>query len=411
MSLKYFLICAMMLLYLIPAFGQLDSVYYQFGVGSVTAGAIQTTDNFSASPIPLVGEPKIISNPEGTYTEPMIAPTNGSENLPPYVYVADPNATENPQVGSGQTVLLQKFPGVPMTNYIPPDCIIAVGPNHIIACVNSQFSIWDKQGNLLKSINAAQWWLPAWPDEAGDPQVIYDQFAGRWVMVWMQYNDVALTAGNLIAYSDDDDPLGTWYMYRLDTKTNGTVQTNNWGDYPQLGYDEEAIYIMTRAFGFSGGGPFYSKFRVISKADLYSNSTGSLTYKDFWDIGLPGTPAIKPDGIHPTYCYTAGEGGYFFWASRSGGNYYAVYKIVNPTSSTPSLRGDTLRVQNYFNTPDANQLGGGSPLIAANGSQIKTSPVIRDGKMYIAHSVGNTTSPGLMQAPSMQFMIYSPTQL
>ena len=79
MSLKYFLTCAIMLLNLIPAFGQLDSVYYQFGVGSVTAGAIQTTDNFSAIPIPMLGDPKIISNPEGVYTEPMFAPTNGSE--------------------------------------------------------------------------------------------------------------------------------------------------------------------------------------------------------------------------------------------------------------------------------------------------------------------------------------------
>ena len=235
----------------------------------------------------------------GTNTEPVVVPVNGSEILPPLVYVEDPNATQNTKVLDGNTVLLKKFQGIPMTNYIPPDCIMAVGPNHVIACVNSMFYIWDKQGTILKVIPASTWWSPAWPDENGDPQVIYDQFAQRWVLVWMQYNATALTAGNLIAYSDDDDPLGTWYMFRLDTKTNGTIQTNNWGDYPQLGYDDEAIYIATRAFGFSGGGPFYTKVRIISKSDLYTNSTTGFSYRDYWNIGLPGTPSQKPDGIHP----------------------------------------------------------------------------------------------------------------
>jgi hypothetical protein len=406
MNLRYLFPFLLMLLFSLPAFGQLDSVYYEFGIGSVASGATQTTDNFSAEPIKIQNEEmKVIPNPEGTNTEPVIVPTDGSEILPPLVYVEDPNATQNTKVLDGNTVLLKKFQGIPMTNYIPPDCIMAVGPNHVIACVNSMFYIWDKQGTILKVIPASTWWSPAWPDENGDPQVIYDQFAQRWVLVWMQYNATALTAGNLIAYSDDDDPLGTWYMFRLDTKTNGTIQTNNWGDYPQLGYDDEAIYIATRAFGFSGGGPFYTKVRIISKSDLYTNSTTGFSYRDYWNIGLPGTPSQKPDGIHPSYSYTLGEGGYMFWASRSGGNVYAAYKFNNPTSSTPNLRGTAFTVQYYYNTPNANQLGGGTPLIDANGSQVKTAPVIRDGKMYIAHSVGNANYPPDVYA-SARYVIY-----
>ncbi|MCW8805671.1 MAG: hypothetical protein OQK56_04360, partial [Ignavibacteriaceae bacterium] len=267
----YVTIVLMTVFYSLPAFAQIDSVYYELGIGTVSGGVTQTTDNFQNAPIPM-GEPRIIPSPEGTYTEPPIAHIDESK-LPPYVYVEDPNATENPQGGNNQSVLLKKFLGNPMTNSIPPDCIMAVGPNHIITCVNSEFIIWDKEGNLLKYINASQWWINAWPDEAGDPQVFYDQFAERWVLVWMQYNSTAQTAGNLIAYSDDDDPLGTWYMFRLDTKTNGTIPTNNWGDYPQVGFDDQAIYIVTRAFGFGGGGPYYSKIRIITKSDLYTNTT------------------------------------------------------------------------------------------------------------------------------------------
>ena len=407
MSRSYFVrFVSIIFLSSLNSFAQLDSVYYQFGIGTVTGGAIQSTDNFPAGPLTFPSDEfKIVPNPIGTSNEPLAYPISESETLPPYVYIEDPNASDNPQGASGQTILLQKFPGIPETNYIPPDPTFAVGPNHIIACVNSAFSIWDKQGNPLKAINAAQWWLPAWPDEAGDPQVIYDHYAGRWVLSWMQFNDVALTAGNLIAYSDDDNPLGTWYMFRLNTRTNGTVNTNNWGDYPQIGFDNEAIYIMTRAFGLAGGGPFYNKIRIISKSDLYTNSTAGFSYRDIWDIGLPGTPGFKPDVIHPTFCYTPGQGGYLFWANRNGGNYYAVYKIINPLSSTPGLRGDTLHVQFYYNTPNANQLGGGTPLIESNGSHVKTAPVIRDGKMYIAHSVGNATYPPAIYA-SAKYVIY-----
>ncbi|MDZ7623158.1 MAG: hypothetical protein U5J96_01745 [Ignavibacteriaceae bacterium] len=67
------------------------------------------------------------------------------------------------------------------------------------------------------------------------------------------------------------------------------------------------------------------------------------------------------------------------------------YRILNPTSQTPRLRGSTLNVQQYYETPLAQQLGGGVGL-ASNGSQMKTSPVIRDGKMYAVHSIANSTN-------------------
>jgi hypothetical protein len=371
-------------------------------MGSVSGGATQTTDNFGNQPIPL-GETKVIPNPSNPYREPLIGPVDES-TLPHYVYIEDPNAVENPQGGNGQTVLLQKFPGVPMTNYIPPDCIMAVGPSHIITCVNSQFTIWDKEGNPLKIIPANTWWAPAWPDEAGDPQVIYDHFAGRWVLVWMQVNDAVLTAGNLIAYSDDENPLGSWYMYRLDTKLHGdSTNSSTWGDYPQLGFDDEALYVATRCFSFTGGFN-YSKIRIINKAELYASNGGPLTYIDFWNIRISENPgSLAPDVIHPTYCYTPGQGGYFFWANRFGGNYYAVYKVTNPLSEQPGLRRDSIPVQVYFNTPNANQLGGGALGIESNGSHCKTAPVIRDGKMYIAHSIGNSTSPSYASA---KYVIY-----
>jgi len=396
---KYFILFVSILINIKPSLAQLDSVYYEGpSTGTVSTGAIQTTDNFGNS-LMLPEKQNIIPYLESP-TEPS---THLNElPLPPYIYVEDINIPELPDSTNGQTVLLQKFPGHSMTDWIPPDPTIAVGPNHIITCVNSEFDIWDKEGNLLKVIQAEDWWAPVWPEENGDPQVIYDHYAGRWVLSWMQVNLTNLTAGNLIAYSDDDDPLGYWYVYRIDATKHGSITSNTWGDYPQLGFDSEAIYLSTRCFTFVGAYQ-YNKIRLINKSQLYASNGGQINYTDIWNIRQPSSPSFAPDGIHPSFCYSLGEGGYFFWANQNGGNYYTVYKILNPISLAPRLRGDTLHVQTYHPTPDAHQLEGGMP-IESNGSGIKTAPIIRDGRMYVIHSIGNSSNPNYA---SIKYLIYN----
>jgi len=380
-------------------FPQLDSVYYQGpSQGSVSSGAIQSTDNFSDN----------ISVPSGNVYEIPLAKRSSSQTqdlifgwdkvqLPDYRYIEDTPAKINNTENGGQTVLLNSFPGISMTNFIPPDPTIAAGPEHIIICANSTFKIMDKEGNVLKNISAAGWWAPAWPDENGDPQVIYDHYANRWVLVWMQYNSSNQTAGNLIAYSDDENPLGTWYMYRLDTKKHGNIQSNTWGDYPKVGYDEEAIYIMTRCVPFTGGYLLYNKIRIINKAELYSSNAGPLTYMDIWDIRTPGQGIAGAvlDCINPGISYTPGNGGWFFWASGIYGgdpvsaDFYALYKIINPLTS-PTIRGKALPVQLYTSPPLANQLGGGMGIETIGW--ITKGPVIRDGFLYVAHDIQNSTN-------------------
>jgi hypothetical protein len=379
-------------------FSQLDSVYYRGpSQGSVISGAIQTTDNFSDYSFSPIEGSEIISplDRKSNYQGNMIFGWDESL-LPDYRYIEDSHQISENSLANGQTVLLNSYAGIPMTNYIPPDPTIAVGPDHVIICANSVFRILDKSGNVLKVISAASWWAPAWPDENGDPQVIYDHYADRWVLVWMQVNSQNLTAGNLIAYSDDSNPLGTWYMYRLDTKMHGTVASNTWGDYPKVGFDEEALYIMTRCIPFSGGG-FYNKIRIIDKSELYASNAGSLSYNDIWDIRTPGqgSSGAVLDCINPGISYTQGEGGWFFWAAGVYGgdpvsaDFYAMFRIINPLTS-PSLRGKVLPVQMYTSPPLANQLGGGMRIETIGW--ITKGPVIRDNYLYVAHDIQNSTN-------------------
>ena len=389
LSRTYTIILAVTLLLTTISFSQ---TYQGPAVGTVDTGAVINTNSFSFSPISGDSDPIIRGemNIDGNL-EPLFIESDGKEILPT-TYTEDLNVGENTLGIGDNALLLKKFKVTLDNNVIPPDPTIAVGPNHVMVLTNNGtgIRIYDKQGTLLKSISSTAWWSAVWPSQSGDPQIFYDHFSNRWVMVFMQVDDVSLTAGNLIAYSDDDDPFGTWVMYRLDTKLHGTTPSNTWGDYPQIGFDEQAVYIMTRCFSF-GGGFNYTKIRIISKDELYNSNAGRLSYKDIWDITIPGQ-VTRPDVIHPSFQYSAAGEHYLLFANRSGGNFYSLYKIADPLTS-PVLTGVNINVPFYGSTPNANQLGGGTPLIEANGSHMKTSPVFRDGYLYATHSIRNSVYP------------------
>ena len=397
-----FLLIAMFLMTLsVLSFAQLDSVWYQGPLqGSIPGGAIQNTDNFTDELI-IGGEPKVIPLQEMKQIDydPTILEFDESL-ITPSIYVEDSNAGRDGDAVLGQEVILQSFPGIGQTNYVPPDPTMAVGPNHIIVCANSLFKIFDKQGNQLKNINAGGWWAPVSAFESGDPQVLYDHYAQRWILGWMEVNDSPPNYGTLIAYSDDSDPLGVWYMYRL--------PHTSFPDYPKLGYDEQAIYIMTRQVNFG-----YNWIRIVNKAELYASNAGPLTYKDLYNIRTPnGGPTSAPlDVIHPAISFTPGSGAWFFWARGSIGStqssvFYALYKITNPLTN-PGIRGKLLVVPTYYTPPLGGQLGGGVGLETIGW--MSRAPVVRDGFLYAAHDIRNSTNGSYSSVKYLKINLSTPS--
>jgi len=372
----------------ITAYAQLDSVNYQGPAqGTVSGGALVNTSNFS--------------NP-GKNDNHFIPPNTelpdigsgfldfGNVQLPEYHYSTDLN-TEKKESGSNQqTVLLNSWDANDMTNSWPPDPDLAAGPNHIITTVNSEFTIWDKEGNLIQTIDADAWCTEVLSSPgAFDPQIIYDFYENRWFMLW-DTKSSSTNSSYVISYSDDSDPIGIWYSYAINANMNGNTPTNTWADYPKVGFDDEAIYITSNQFLNSGGGFSFAKIRVISKAELYASNGGILTWQDIWNIRTPGGGALVFN-IQPTVSFTSNDRGYFIWSGGNGANYYSLFKMNNP-GTNPWLRGQTIPVQYYYRAPDANQLGGNTPLEAFNGSQMNTKMVVRDGLLYAVHPIRSTVN-------------------
>src|SRR5947208_2767252 len=71
--------------------------------------------------------------------------------------------------------------------YVPPDPNGAVGPDDYVQAVNASFAVFSKTGDrLLGPVRIAQLWAGfggmCETNGAGDPVVVYDQLADRWLI-------------------------------------------------------------------------------------------------------------------------------------------------------------------------------------------------------------------------------------
>ncbi len=358
--------------------------------GSVPSGVTVTTNSFSK--VASVIDPKeratrnIIRIPE----EPFMVDYGFQTPIEGSNIVGDLAGTGLRGAGE-QTILLDDFAGIPETNSIPPDPYITVGPDHIIATVNSSFAIWDKEGNLLKTINADSWYASVLPGVGSfDPKVFYDHHDQRWVMVWLHQNDANQTAYFLLSVSDDSDPLGTWYNWALPSTLNGTNVTNTWGDYQGVGFDKDAIYITSNQFVFNGSFQ-YVKLRIVGKEQLYQNTAGQVNWFDIWNISRPGGGSLFT--LRPSIVYGEPSAYYLAYLVNGTGNTVSVYTLTNPLTA-PVLTGVNIPITTYSAAPNASQLGGSTIAVEGGGSSLRHEPTFRDGFMWMVHSVRNPSSAG-----------------
>ena len=126
------------------------------------------------------------------------------------------------------------FEGIGNTGATPPDTVGDVGSNHYIQMVNaSQFQIWDKSGNTLAGPTALDsLGTGACANGGGDPIVLYDELADRWMM-----SEFARIGNHLCVYiSRTADPVsGGWFAYDFTTPT--------FPDYPKYGVWPDAYYV------------------------------------------------------------------------------------------------------------------------------------------------------------------------
>jgi hypothetical protein len=123
----------------------------------------------------------------------------------------------------------------------PPDSDGDVGPNHYVEAINSAFAVFDKSGNdLTGPITYNTLFAPlggGTPCGAGqndgDPFVMYDQIADRWVISDFAFPGLPGSGPffQCIAVSETADPTGSYFLYAVQHEP---TQTTWVGDYPKM---------------------------------------------------------------------------------------------------------------------------------------------------------------------------------
>ena len=126
----------------------------------------------------------------------------------------------------------------------------------MVTMANLHFQIFDKSGNSLfgPAANNTLWsgfGGPCQTENAGDPVVLYDQLADRWILT--QFTANGPTFFECIAVSQTNDPTGSYFRYAISTGSN-------FPDYPKAGVWPDAYYFSTREFlpngNFAGVGAY-----------------------------------------------------------------------------------------------------------------------------------------------------------
>lgn len=132
------------------------------------------------------------------------------------------------------------FDGIGHTGIIPPDPTGAAGPNHYVQAVNSSIAIFSKEGALEVGPVSLGSFLGN-PSNSGDPIVLYDQLADRWLV--SEFGDGINSL--LVAISETSDPAGAYFVYEI---LNGQFE-----DYPHYSVWTDGYYLTTNGMGSGGG--------------------------------------------------------------------------------------------------------------------------------------------------------------
>ena len=136
----------------------------------------------------------------------------------------------------GNATLVQNFDGQ-TSPYYPPDCNGTVGPNHFMQTINCVYAIYDKTGALVAgptNMNLLFGSVPGANRNDGDPIILYDDVADRWVATEFS---IPMSGPNymLMAISTTNDPTGTWYQY--------SFQVASMPDYPKFSVWRDGYYM------------------------------------------------------------------------------------------------------------------------------------------------------------------------
>ncbi len=242
------------------------------------------------------------------------------------------------------------------SNFYPPDPTGAAGPDHYVHSVNSFVKIFDKSGNLQVGPTNLSVFLGI-PSNNGDPIVLYDQLAERWIV--SEFGSLGSNLGLAIGVSETSDPAGAYNVYQF--------AFSGLPDYPHYGIWHDGYYGTANLNGQAAA------FVMERDAMLAGEPDPNIV---IWD-NLPGNVnnpiqvrSAEPAHFLGTNIDTSLPGYFTYlqddgWAAAITYDHLKIWEVVtnwvNPANTTISapleIATDPFDASENFNAPAIEQPG------------------------------------------------------
>ncbi len=170
----------------------------------------------------------------------------------PHTNSADP-VVQNTLAPLAMPAPLLNFDGIPFPGVVcscaPPDTNGEVGATQYVQIVNEGYQVFNKAtgASQLGPVSIATIWNGfggvCQNNGDGDPVLLYDQLANRWLV--SQFAGSSVPTDECIAISTTSDATGSYNRYGFHLGTN-------FFDYPHLGVWPDAYYMSMNVFNSSG---------------------------------------------------------------------------------------------------------------------------------------------------------------
>jgi PKD repeat protein len=214
--------------------------------------------------------------------------------------------------------------------YFPSDCNGTVGPNHFMQTINTVYAIYNNTTGALvagpSNMNALFSGVTGATCNDGDPLVLYDEQADRWLAV--EFSICGANDYMLVAVSQTSDPTGSWHKYSFDVA--------DMPDYEKFGIWQDGYYMGTNN---SSGNDIY----VFQRSQMLNGLTAQFVgFNNAWRPttidGFMCVPPLDNDGAFAP----AGSPGLFITinddAIGGGSDQLWIYELAvnwaTPASST-----------------------------------------------------------------------------
>jgi len=232
--------------------------------------------------------------------------------------------------------------------YYPPDDNGAAGPSYYMQTINTVYAIYSKTGTLVAgptNMNLLFSGVTGATCNDGDPLVLYDEQADRWLAV--EFSICGSNDYMLVAVSQTNNPTGSWYKYSFDVA--------DMPDYEKFGIWQDGYYMGTNN---SSGNDIY----VFQRSQMLVGGTAQMVaFNNAWrPTTIDGFMCVPPVDNDGTFA-PAGSPGLFITmnddAIGGGSDQLWIYELAvnwtTPASSTFN-RTQTLSVTAFDSNFGAN---------------------------------------------------------